>query len=132
MQRLLLSALSAGLLTVACGAGDPNIVSPSGASAAASPTEPGSVSVVKFYTIGGVVSSASKPTTTVADADISVTYNNGFTVKELTSVDGTFSMAVLPGVMTFTVSKKGFEPWSERISVYGSNAMLRPMLTPMK
>ncbi len=131
MQRLLLSALSAGLLTVACGAGDPSIVSPSSTSVTTSPSEPGSVSIVKFYTIGGMVSSATKPLTPLRDADISVTYNTGYTVSEFSNIDGSFAMAVLPGVMTMTVSKKGYQPWSERIEVYRSHADLRPQLTPM-
>ena len=131
MQRLLLSALSAGLLTVACGAGDPNIVSPSSTSATSSPSEAGPVSVVKFYTIGGVVSSTKKPATAVGDAEITVTYANGYTLRDMAAVDGTFAVAVLPGVMTLTAAKKGYAPWSERIEVYRSHADLRPQLTPL-
>jgi hypothetical protein len=131
MQRLLLSALSAGLLTIACGAGDPNIVSPSSASASPSPSEPGSGSVNKFYTIGGVVMST-KPALPVGDANIAITYSSGFEVKDIAAVDGHFAMAVLPGVLTLTVSKKGYEPWSERIEVYKSIADLRPQLTPIQ
>ena len=129
MIRLLVSAFSAGMLSVGCGGGTPTIVSPTSLSSDASAGTNGGL-VEKRYTVGGIVQSVEKPFQPLEGARIWVEGERNPGNGTVSGAGGAFSLPLKPGTMTLVVTKDGFEPWSTTMALFEDRPDLRVLLRP--